>query len=96
MNKKIFFKNNLILITNKKETEIRYILDDIRKAKIYNLINLSKDSPIIPFSTKGDEHKVFDIIKKLIENKQIDEIIYIDSDLTKEEKFEIWELTRIF
>jgi hypothetical protein len=86
MNKKIFFKNNLILITNKKETEIKYILDDIRKAKIYNLIKFN-----YKMSTEG-----FTSLCELIKNKKVDEIIYINSDFTKEEKFEIWELTRIF
>jgi len=81
MNKKVFSKNNLILITNKKDSEIKYILDDINKAKVYNL----------KVSTEG-----FNPLCTLIENKEVDEIIYIDSDFTKQEKFEIWELTRIF
>jgi len=89
--KNIFIKNNLILINNKKKSEIKHILKDINKARIYNLI----ESPIIPF-WKGHEQNQFKKLKKLIENKEVDEIIYIDSDFTKEEKFEIWELTRIF
>jgi hypothetical protein len=86
MSKNIFSKNNLLLINNKHESQIKYILDDIKKAKIYNLIGLK-----YKMSTEG-----FSPLCELIKNKKIDEIIYIDSDFTKEEKFEIWELTRIF
>ena len=80
MNKKIFSKINLILITNKNKSEIKYIIDDVKKAKIYK---------IIKYKNLGD-------LKKLIENRKVDEIIYIDSKLLEEEKFELWELTRIF
>lgn len=80
MNKKIFSKINLILITNKNKSEIKYIVDDVKKAKIYK---------IIKYKNLGD-------LKKLIENRKVDEIIYIDSKLLEEEKFELWELTRIF
>ena len=86
MNKWFFPKNNLLLINNQKESEVRNILDDIKKAWIYNLINFE-----YKMSSEG-----FRPLMSLIENKKIDEIIYIDSDFTKQEKFEIWELTRIF
>jgi hypothetical protein len=96
MNKKIFSKSNIVLITNKDKSEIKYILDDVKKAKIYKIIELTnKNSPIIPF-LKGDENTFFEKIKYLIENRKIDEIIYIDSKFSEEEKFELWELTRIF
>jgi len=96
MNKKIISKINLVLITNKDKSEIKYIIDDIKKAKIYKIIELTdKKSPIIPFY-KGDENILFEKIKYLIKNKKVDEIIYIDSNFNEEEKFELWELTRIF
>ena len=65
---------------NKNKSEIKYIVDDVKKAKIYK---------IIKYKNLGD-------LKKLIENRKVDEIIYIDSKLLEEEKFELWELTRIF
>jgi len=80
MNKKIISKNHIILITNKKDSDIKYILDDIKKAKIYKL----------------KKYEWIEKLKKLIEKRKIDEIIYIDSNLSEKEKFEIWELTRIF
>ena len=80
MNKKIISKINLVLITNKDKSEIKYIIDDIKKAKIYKII----------------KYKNLDNLKKIIKNKKVDEIIYIDSNFNEEEKFELWELTRIF
>ena len=80
MDKNIILKNNLVLITNKDKNKIKYILKDIKNAKIYNLLKF----------------KDLENLKNLIKNKKIDEIIYIDSDFSEKEKFEIWELTRIF
>jgi len=80
MNKKIISKNHIILITNKKDSDIKYILDDIKKAKIYKI----------------KKYEWIEKLRKLIEKRKIDEIIYIDSNLSEKEKFEIWELTRIF
>ena len=80
MNKKIISKSNLVLITNKEKSTIKYIIDDVKKAKIYKRI----------------KYKNLDDLKKIIKNKEVDEIIYIDSNFNEEEKFELWELTRIF
>lgn len=91
--KNILWKNNLILINNKKQNKIKEILDDIKKSNIYKILWYSN-------ITKIEECNInfisFEDIKIKISNRQIEEIIYIDSDFTKKELYELWELTRIF
>jgi len=91
--KKVFSKNNLLLISNNKNSEIKEILKDIKKARIYKLIWYSNSKKI-----EKNDLKFFNFknIKSKIQNRKIDEIIFIDSDFSKEELFELWEFTRIF
>jgi len=93
LNKKIISKNNLIIINNKKEKNITEILVDIKNAWIYDLLWYSN-------STRIEKNKIefisFENLKRKIKFRKIDEIIFIDSDFTKKELYELWELTRIF
>jgi len=91
INKKIFSKNNLVLLNNKKK--IKELLDDIKKAKVYDLLWYSNSKKLDKFDLK---FTTFDNLKRKIKNRKIDEIIYVDSDFSKEELYELWELTRIF
>lgn len=93
---KIWFlsKKNLLIINNKKINKISEILEDIKESKVYEIIWYINKEDIkidwLEYVWKTEE------LKKLFENKQIDEILYIDSDFNKKELLEIWELTRIF
>jgi len=87
-------KKNLLIINNKPTKEIQHIINDIQESKIYSIIWevnkwLQKDI---------NKNKIWDIpeYKILLEQKQIDEILYIDSDYLKEELYEVWELSKIF
>ncbi len=83
-------KRNLLLVNNKKEKNIKDILDDIQKSNIYKIcwyIN-SKDEKL-----KNIKY-LWNI--KSIKNCKIDEILYIDSDFSKKELFELWDYARIF
>ncbi len=93
MEKWIISKKNLILITNKKEEKIKEILDDIKNAKVYNIIWYSNKEKL-----QKTKLKFIDIknLKKYLKNKKADEILYIDSDFSKKELYEIWEYTRFF
>ncbi len=93
LKKKLISKNNLIIINNKKEKCISEILKDIKKAWIYKILGYSNISKIEKNSIKFIG---FENLKRKIRNRKIDEIIYIDSDFTKKELYELWELTRIF
>ena len=91
--KNIFSKNNLVILVNKKQYFIKNILQDIKNAKLYKIIwycNLKKQ--------EKNKIKYLNLkeIKNKIKNREIDEIIYIDSDFSKKQLYEIWELTRIF
>ncbi len=82
-------KRNIILITNKAENEIQDIIQDISQAQIYNIIGyLNKNSIPSKFTHITD---FWDFWKF-----QIDEILYIDSDFSSQELYEIWEYSKIF
>jgi len=89
-------KKKLIIINNKKTNKIKNILNDIKKARIYKIkwyIN-KKD-----LNLDNDKIKYLgwiENITKIFENKECDEILYIDSDFNKKELVELWDLSRIF
>ncbi len=94
ISKWIVDRKKLLIINNKSSKNIKHIISDIQESKIYNIIwEMNK-------SLKKDKIKnnIWDIseYKKLLEQKHIDEILYIDSDYSKEELYEIWELSKIF
>ncbi len=93
MEKWFLEKKNLVLITNKKEKKIKEILKDISSAKLYNILAYSNKEKIEKLELK---FLSISKLKKLFEQKKIDEILYIDSDFSKKELYEIWEYTRIF
>lgn len=89
----IFPKNNLIIINNKKESQIFEVLEDIKNAWIYRLLWYSNLTKIEKNNIK---YISFDNLKRKIRNRKVDEIIFINSDFSKSDLYEIWELTRIF
>ena len=93
LNKKIISKNNLIIINNKQEKNIKEILLDIKKAWIYKILWYCN---IIKIEKNKIKYITFEKLKNIIKNRKVDEIIYIDSDFSKSELYELWELTRIF
>lgn len=94
LKKWILSKKKLLIISNKDKAEIKEILKDIKKSKVYKIIWYSNKKNIwikwIKF--KWDIQK----IQQLFEKKLCDEVLYIDSDFSKKELFILWELTRIF
>lgn len=95
MKKWLVSKKNIIIITNTSEKKIANIIEDIRLAKVYNIIWYANTSKL---SEKTKKIQFIDIqkLKQLFEEKKCDEILYIDSDFSKKELYEIWEYTRIF
>ena len=85
----------IAIINNQSYTKIKEIIDDIKNANIYDLVGYVNKSEI---KKENNIKFIWDIkkLKKIIEKKQIDEIIYIDSDFNKKELFNIWELTKFF
>lgn len=93
LNKWVLEKRKIVLINNKDDEKIRNILDDIKRAKIYKIIWYINKNEITSSKIKflwSDINK----IKKLEE--KVDEIIYIDSDFSSEELYNIWDFSRIF
>ena len=94
LKKWILSKKKLLIISNKDKAEIKEILKDIKKSKVYKIIWYSnkKNIWIKWIKYRWDIWK----IQQLFEKKSCDELLYIDSDFTKKELFILWELTRIF
>ncbi len=94
LSKWIIEKKNLLIINNKPLSKIFHIIDDIKFSKVYNIIWEMNKS----LKKNIKNSKIWDIweYKELLEKKQVDEILYIDSDYSKEELYKIWELSKIF
>lgn len=93
LQKWIIEKRKLLIINSKDSREIEEILDDIKASKIYEIIWYANKEKI-------DSKLKFIWWLKEIENKiylkEIDEILYIDSDFKKKELYNIWDLAKIF
>jgi len=87
-------KRKILLINNKPKNKIENIIKDIKDAKIYKIIWYSNIEKVdwLKISYKWN----IDKLKKLFESKKCDEVLYIDSDFSKNELHNLWELTRIF
>ena len=94
LKKWVLSKKKILLINNKETNKIKEIIKDIKESKIYSIVWYINKKDI---ETKWLKY-VWKIekLKKLFENKKVDEILYIDSDFNKKELHELWELTRIF
>jgi len=84
------WKEKIILVNNKNESWIKYVLEDIEKSEIYE---------IIWYINKED--KQIKWIKYLWKVKDLkkypaDEILYIDSDFNKKELYNLWDYSRTF
>lgn len=93
LRKWLISKNNILIISNKNDKEMKNILQDIKKSKIYNIIwYINKEST----DSKMKYMWNLDILQKLFEKRKIDEVLYIDSDFWKKDLFKLWDLSRIF
>lgn len=91
----IIRKKKIILINNKSYKNIKYILEDIKRAWVYELAwYLNKDK------LEDFENIKFiwweNSFEKYLEKNKCEEILYIDSDFSKNDLFKIWDLSRIF
>lgn len=92
LEKNIIPKTNILLISNKNESDLKWIIKDIKDAKIYKIVwYINKKNIWI------DNLKYLWNLNKL-ENKldEIDEILFIDSDFNNNELLKIWELCKIY
>jgi len=92
LDKKIIPKTKILLINNKNALEIQEIVDDIKEAHIYKIVWYinKKDIKINHLKYLWDEKDFENILR------DIDEILFIDSDFNNDEIFKIWELCKIY
>lgn len=86
-------KKKLLIISDKSKNKIKYILDDIKEAKIYDIYGY------IWWKKLDLDCKYFwnyEELKAIIRSYEIDEILYIGSDFTKKEMYSILELSKIY
>jgi len=87
-------RRNIILISNKSGNTLKSILSDIHQSKIYNIVGYSNSGEIK--NTKLSYIWSLSKLENLLKNHKCDEILYIDSDYSKKELYNIWELSRIY
>lgn len=85
-------KKHVLLCSNKKD--IKEIEEDIKASRIYKIIWYINKKPIEIKNIKyiwGIEK-----VQTLMQKKKCDEILYIDSDFSKQELLKLWEFSKIF
>lgn len=93
LEKWIIPKRKILLILNKDEEKISDIIDDIKDANIYKIIwYINKNEISSKLKYLWNEKNILSIFEK----KEIDEILYIDSDFNQEELYNIWDFSRIY
>ncbi len=94
ISREVIKKRNILLVTNKKTEKNKKIIQDIQKAKIYHIIGYINTHEVDEKNLKY--RGSVDWFLKLLEQREIDEILVIDSDFSKEELYEIWDESRIY
>lgn len=93
LNRWIIEKRKIVLLSNKNDDELFDIIEDIKKASIYEIIGYSNE-------TKWESELNFlwnkDKLIKLIKDWKIDEIIFLSSDFSSDDLHEIWDYSRIY
>lgn len=96
LQKGFFAKKQLLLINNKTQKTLEYIIADIKKAGVYEIqwyINTKEKKNIwksLTYLWWLAEYK------KIVAAKKIDEVLYIESGFWEDELYEIWDLSRIY
>lgn len=94
LKRKLIPKRKLLLISSKSEKSISSILEDIKSSKIYQILGYAntKKHKNISLTYLWDLKE----LEALISQHECDEILYIDSNFSKNELYRIWELSRIY
>jgi lipopolysaccharide/colanic/teichoic acid biosynthesis glycosyltransferase len=93
LSKWIIEKRKIVLLSNKNDDELSDIIEDIKKASIYEIIGYSNQT-----KTESELDFLWNKNKliKLIKDWKIDEIIFLSSDFSSEDLHEIWDYSRIY
>jgi len=89
----IIEKRKILLITNQNEKKIKNIINDIEKTFIYEIVWYSNKDEVSDSKIKYLWN--FKNLSEIIKERKIDEILFIDSNFSKKELYDIWDLTRI-
>ncbi|PZM86656.1 hypothetical protein DLH72_00380 [Candidatus Gracilibacteria bacterium] len=88
-------RKKILLINNKKFANVKDIITNIEKYGNYEIIGYSNE-----FEVEGLNKLKYlgniKSIKNIFENRELDEVLYIDSNFGKKDLHDLWELTRIF
>lgn len=91
--KEFLEKRKILLITNQNLKDIKDIIKDIKKSKIYKIAWIANKKVE---KNKYNSIEWLEKIKKFLQNKKTDEILFINSDFSKKELYEIWENSKIY
>lgn len=88
-------KRNILIISSKWSRSIRHILDDIISSRVYHIIWYANPEELKWMKDFQYYNSITDI-EELAQNNTIDEILYIDSDFSKQNIYKLWEISQIF
>ncbi len=89
----IVWKTKIFIVNNKSCEESKNLINSFLTSIDYNLIWISTNSKL---KIENIEKKNLSELKQLIKNRKVDELLYINSNYSSEEIFELWELAMIF
>lgn len=88
-------KKKILLINNKKYFKIKEIIKNIKLDESYQIVWYINENEVEDFSELKYLWNLKNL-EKIFESREVDEILYIDSDFWKKDLHNLWELTRIF
>ena len=86
-------KQNIFIINNKISKESKQLIESFKTSYDYNIIWVSN---ILGIKYLMNKKKSFVELQKLIKKRRLDEILYVSSNFSKDELFDLWELSMIF
>ncbi len=96
LHKGLLEKRNLILISSKWPRSIWHILQDIHNSSVYNIWWYMNKERIESFGKKIPYIENISILETLAQKREVDEILYIESDFSRWEIYQIWEIAHIY
>ena len=91
--KELIAKTKIFIVSDKSCKDSFRLIDSFVKAFDYDLVWISK---WIKLDFGWIKKIGFEELKEIIQTRKIDELLYVNSNYTNDESFELWELSRIF
>jgi len=89
----VISKSKIFIINNKSCNESRSLVKSFLESIEYTLVWVSNSTR---FKIENVEKNNLEELKQIIKNREINELLYINSNYSNEDIYELWELSMIF